>query len=57
MRHSPGLLVLAATSFVWSGQGPTAEPHGTVNEIMIGIVDPNANTLGFAAFLDPEAAR
>jgi len=39
---------------VVTGQEAGPEAHGTVNEVMIGIVDPNTNTVGYAAFIDPE---
>jgi hypothetical protein len=56
MRSSVGLFILlVAATAVSPAQAPITEAHGTVNELMIGIIDPNTNTVGYAAFLDPEA--
>ncbi len=51
-------LILLTTGTVAARQerGTDAiRPHATVNEIMIGIVDPNTNIVGTAAFIDPAA--
>lgn len=51
-------LVLLTTGTVAARQerGTDAiRPHATVNEIMIGIIDPNTNIVGTAAFIDPAA--
>ena len=48
-------MVLLAMSLVSSGQERGTEAHGTVRELMIGIIDPSTNIVGYAAFIDPEA--
>lgn len=55
MRYVSGMLVLVALGLVAVGQEQATQAHGTVNELMIGIIDPSTNTVGYAAFVDPEA--
>ena len=51
-----GLPALLAMSLVAACQpAPAIQPHGTVNELMIGILEPGTNVVGTAAFEDPEA--
>jgi len=55
MRSLGCLLALLSLGLAGAGQAPATEAPGTVNEVMIGIIDPNTNTVGYAAFLDPDA--
>lgn len=55
MKLVHGWPALPAMMLVGACQAPVIQPHGTVNELMIGILEPGTNVVGNAAFQDPDA--
>ena len=55
MRSLVVFSVVLSAAIVGPGPEQSAEVHGSVNEIMIGIIYPTSNIVGDAVFQDPEA--
>lgn len=55
MRTIGVTLVLVLAAFPTIIEGPAPQAHGTVNEIMIGIIFPSSNVVSEAEYQNPDA--